>query len=115
QDGILQRLTLHVRYYAVTNLPKLTIKDTLYDCLTSKYAALLLVAEFPILVHVLNPAANKRLVGFHFAPRTAAYFAAPKFMFPECFPDTLKHEPRSLMRDDQGTMQFPTADAVIRL
>ena len=66
QNLALKSLALHVGNDRGANLPKFTIQDALNNRL-AQVAALLLVAESAILVHVSDASADPSFIGFDFA------------------------------------------------
>ncbi len=58
-------------------------------------------------MHVAGLAADERLIDFN----VAADFPARRILHRQ--PDTVEHEPRGLLRDAKGAVDFPRADAVL--
>ncbi len=66
EKNSLKSLTGDVRNSLSANLPKISVKDSLYNGFAAMRTALLHKAPLAILVHVLREAADERFIGLKF-------------------------------------------------
>src|SRR5271157_1650847 len=111
EDFILQSLAFHIRNYLSADLPKITVEQTHDDGFAVPSAAFL-VADFLILVHVLELAAHKRLVHFN---RAAVSTELEQGIILQGQAQAMQYEPRRLLVNSQSLCEFIAGDTVLAI
>src|SRR5713226_1166389 len=113
---VLQCFPRDIRHNRSANLTEIAVKNSLHNRLASRGSHetfLRRESRTARMVHVLNLAANKGFIHFHFASTTADLRSVAPLLFLHNLTDSLKHEPCRRLRHLEGATKFVRTDTVL--
>ena len=111
---ILQGLALDVRHDGSANFAETPVKDALHDGLVEvRPERIDAVLRLGVAVHVLNLAADERLVNFNFGLRPAHLRRRAKRTIVQCSAEPLKHEPCRLLGNAKCAVNLHARHAIL--
>ena len=115
EKNILKSLAGDVRNNLCAYLPKISVKDSLHNSLSTMHPTLLHKSQFAILVHVLSESADERFIGFQFRVRSAQFGCRTKRAIVQGSSEPLKHEPCRLLGNAQSAVNLHAGNAVLAI
>src|SRR6266852_650054 len=115
---VLQSLTGHVRHNSGANLPKIPVKDSLHNRLTSRGTNKTFLSgesHATRTVHVFHLTTNKGFIGLNFIAFAADLRGVSPLLLLHNFSDSLQHEPCRRLLHARSAAKCVRTDSVPRL